>query len=90
MLRDDHEAGHRAREAGLGAEQAFHGGGVGGVGGGGLRGGVGGVARGDHGLEGLALVLEVALGGFHQIGDEVVATLQLHVDLGEGVLETVA
>ena len=41
-------------------------------------------------IEGAALVFEVALGGFDQVGDEVVAALELNVDLGEGVFETVA
>ncbi len=52
-------------------------------------GAVGGIPGGDHGFESFTLVLEVALGGFDKIRDEVVAALQLHVDLGEGVLEAV-
>jgi hypothetical protein len=79
-----------ARRGRLGGEQALHGGGVGRVGGGGLGGGEGDVAGLDDGLEGLALVLEVALGDFDEVGDEVVTALQLDVDLGEGVLEAVA
>jgi hypothetical protein len=55
-----------------------------------LGGGGGDVARLDHGLERRALVLQVALGGLDEIGDEVVAALELHIDLGEGVLEAVA
>ena len=34
-------------------------------------------------------VLQIALGGFDQIRDEVIAAFELHIDLGEGVLETV-
>ena len=48
------------------------------------------VAGGDDRLEGAALVLDVALGGFHQVGDQVEAALQLHVDLGEGIFISVA
>ena len=33
----------------------------------------------------VALVGQVGLGGFHQIGDQVEPALQLHVDLGEGI-----
>jgi hypothetical protein len=35
-------------------------------------------------------VLDVALGGLDQVGNQVVAALQLHVDLREGVLEAIA
>ena len=35
-------------------------------------------------------MLEVALGGFDEIGDKIVAALELDVDLGEGVFEAVA
>jgi hypothetical protein len=33
--------------------------------------------------------LKVALGGFHQVGDQVEPALELDVDLGEGVLESI-
>jgi hypothetical protein len=39
------------------------------------------VARLDDRLEGLALVLEVPLGRLDEVGDEVVAALELDVDL---------
>jgi len=43
-----------------------------------------------HKIEGFALVFEVTLGDLDQIGDQIVAAFELHVDLGEGVLEPVA
>ncbi len=67
----------------------LHGCGIAGIRGGLGLSGLGGIAGGDDGFESLALVLEVALGGFDEIRDEVVAALQLDVDLGEGVLEAV-
>src|SRR5690606_37936941 len=48
------------------------------------------VAGGGHRLESAALVLQIALGGLDQVGDQVEPALQLHVDLGEGVLVGVA
>jgi hypothetical protein len=45
-----------------------------------------GTGLGD-GLEGLALVAGVALDRVHQVGDEVVAALQLGVDLGPGLVD---
>ena len=75
LFGDDHEAGERAAEAGFGGEEAFHGVSVGGIRGGGGRGGGGDVARFDHGLECAAFMFHVALGGFHEIGDEIIATL---------------
>src|SRR4051812_7399805 len=47
------------------------------------------VAGCDHRLEGLALVGGVALDGLDQVRDEVVAPLELHVDLRPGVLHLV-
>src|SRR5437588_10640474 len=44
--------------------------------------------RGD-GLQGVALVGGVALDRLHQVGDEVVAALELHADLGPGVVHLV-
>ncbi|OPZ08268.1 MAG: hypothetical protein BWZ07_03185 [Alphaproteobacteria bacterium ADurb.BinA280] len=49
-----------------------------------------GIARLDYGFQGFAFMLHVALDRFHQIGDQVIATGQLHVDLGERILVTVA
>ena len=90
LLGDDHEAGERAAEAGFGGKQAFHRVAIGGVGGDGGSGGGGDVAGFDHGLERGALVLHVALGGLDEVGDEIVAALELDVDLGEGVFEAIA
>jgi hypothetical protein len=90
LLGDDHEAGEGAAEAGFGGKEAFHRVAIGGIGGDGGGGGGGDVAGFDHGLERGALVLHVALGGLNEIRDEVVAALELDVDLGEGVFEAVA
>src|SRR5258706_39645 len=43
-------------------------------------------ARGDDALERALLVLRVALDRLHEVGDQVVAALELHVDLGPRVL----
>jgi hypothetical protein len=48
------------------------------------------VARLDDRFERLALVLHVALRGLDQVGNQVVAACELHVDLGERVLVAVA
>src|SRR6185295_11514081 len=48
------------------------------------------ISRLDHRFERLALVLQVALRRLHQVGDQVVAALELHVDLRERVLVPVA
>src|SRR5690606_29594615 len=50
----------------------------------------GGGPRRGHGLKGLALVAEVALGGLHQVRYQVETPLQLDVDLGEGILVSIA
>jgi hypothetical protein len=39
------------------------------------------VARLNDRVQGLPLVLHVALGGLHQVGDQVVASLELNLDL---------
>ena len=44
----------------------------------------------DHRLQSLALVRQVTPGDLHQIGDQVMAALELHLDLGKGVTKTVA
>src|SRR5580765_3896131 len=44
------------------------------------------VARLDHGLERAALVAGVSLHGLHQVRDEVVAPLQLDVDVGPRIV----
>src|SRR6266446_8671094 len=55
-----------------------------------FRVGITSVPRRDHRFERPALVLDVALSRFHEIRDQVVAALQLDVDLRKGVLEAVA
>ena len=47
------------------------------------------VAGLDHGLERAPLVGHVALGGFDQVRNQVVAPLELHLDLRERVLKAV-
>jgi hypothetical protein len=47
-------------------------------------------ARLNHGLQRLALMGHEPLGRFHQIGNEVMASLELHVDLGKGIPVTIA
>ena len=47
-------------------------------------------ARSGDRLQGIGFVLHVALGGLDQVRDQVVATLQLHVDLRERILVAVA
>jgi hypothetical protein len=48
-----------------------------------------GASRRYDGFEGFALVFHVAFGGLDQIRDQVVAPLQLHIDLRERVLVAV-
>src|SRR5574342_246033 len=84
------EAGEHAGEGPLGAGEGRHGGRVAGAGRRRLGRGQGGVAGSHHRLQRLALELHVTLGGLDQVGDEVVAPLQLDVDLAEGVLVAVA
>src|SRR5262249_42289139 len=43
------------------------------------------IARADDGFEGAALVREISLRGFDQIRNQIVAALQLHLDLRERV-----
>ena len=70
--------------------RVLHGAGIAGIGGGGLGGGIGDVARLGDGFERLAFVFHVTLGGLDEIGNQVVAALELHVDLRVGVFEPVA
>jgi len=90
VLGEREQASERAGKALLGLHKPFHGFGIAGILGGLLLGLLGLVAGLDDRLEGLTLMPQVALGRFHQVGDQVVAALELHVDLGEGVLEPVA
>ena len=52
--------------------------------------GDGGIAGGDNGLEGLFLVLGVALDRFDQICDQVAAALELRVDVLPSVIDAIA
>ncbi len=56
----------------------------------GSLGGHRGVARLDHRLERAALVAGVALDRLDQVGNEVVALLELHVDVGAGLAHALA
>ena len=47
------------------------------------------IAGRDHSFERATLVGHVALGGFHQIRDQVVSPFELHLDLRERVLVAV-
>src|SRR6185437_11865516 len=55
-----------------------------------LRGGTGGrhglIARGDDAFEGALLVAGIAFDGFDEVGDEVVAALELYIYIGPGVV----
>src|SRR2546426_1159817 len=55
------------------------------LGGGALR-GHGAVARVDDSLERALLVSGIALDRFHHVGDQVVAALELHINVGPGVI----
>ena len=50
----------------------------------------GGVARVDHGGKRVLLVFGVALDGFDQVRDQVVAALQLRVDVLPGIIDAIA
>jgi hypothetical protein len=52
-----------------------------------IRGG-GLVSGGDDRFECFAFVAEIALGGFDQVGDQVIAAFQLNIDLGVGIFES--
>ena len=54
-----------------------------------LSGGSRGVAGLDHGLQRFPLVLHVALGRLDQVGDQVVAAFELHVDLRKRIFVAV-
>jgi hypothetical protein len=45
---------------------------------------------GDHRFEGLALVFQIGAGHFDQARHEIVTTLQLNVDLREGIAKCIA
>src|ERR1043165_3491691 len=84
----EHLAEHAGQRA-LGLAQLLHRRWIAGRGGRSEGGALCGIARLDHRLERLALVLNVALRRLDQVRNQVVAALELHVDLREGVLEAV-
>src|SRR6185369_4129214 len=73
----------------LGAGQLLHCSWIAGVGLGGGQAADRSTSRSYDGFEGFALVLHVAFGSLNQIRDQVVASLQLHIDLRERVLVAV-
>jgi len=79
-----------SRQRPLGAAQPLDGRGVGGVARRPLQAGARLVPGLDHGIERLALVGHVALRGLHQVGNQIVAPLELNLDLRERILVTVA
>ena len=86
LFRDDHELAQGAAQAGFGLAEVAHGGRIVRVAGE-ADVGLGRLGAGfDDGGEGAAFVGHVALGGLDEVRDQVVAALELHVDLGEGVL----
>ena len=89
-LGEREQAAERAGERAFGAGEFLHRGGIAGIGGGACVGGRCGIARGDDGFERAAFVFEVTLRGLDQIRNQVVAPLELHVNLRVGVFETVA
>lgn len=80
----------RAAERALGLGQLLHRRRIAGIALGGIQAADRAVARADYRLQRVALVLHVGLHCLDQIRDQVVATGQLHVDLGEGVAITIA
>ena len=78
-----------AGKQGFGPPEAADGGAVLGVGGGVAARALRLVAGLGDPRQGFPLMVHVGLGGFHQVGYQIVAPLQLHVDLREGVLEAV-
>src|SRR5688572_13077965 len=89
-LGEREQASEHAGERALGLAEALHRRRVARVGRRALRRGHRLIPGLDHRFERLALVLEVALDDFHQVRDQVVAPLELHVDLRERILVPVA
>ena len=87
---DHHELGECTGKSGFSPHEALDGLAIVGIGGGGFRSSSSNVPRFDDGFECFALVLKVSFGCFDEIRNEVVAAFELHVDLREGVFETVA
>jgi len=44
----------------------------------------------DHCFKRIALMFHIALCGFHQIGDQIVSSFQLHINLGKTIFESVS
>ena len=80
-LRERKQPAQCPGQGALGAGEIFHRGGVAGILSGAGIGGGGGVSRGNDRFECPALMREIAFGGLDQIRDEIVAPLELHVDL---------
>src|SRR5438105_8802351 len=89
LLEDRQEPPERAAERAFGLREALHRRRIAWLRRRRLRGAHRVAARLDHRLERAALVLHVALDRLDEIRNQVVATLQLHIDLRERVLETV-
>ena len=83
------EPAEHTAQACFSACEPLHGLGVSWVGGRPGAGAFGRIAGSDDGFEGLAFMGEEPLGGFDQVWNQVMAPLQLHVDLGECVPKTV-
>src|SRR5258706_7382186 len=90
LLEDRDQPAERAAQRAFRLRQALHGGRISRIRRRGLRRAYRAAARLDHRVERAALVLHVALHRLDEIRDQVVATLELHVDLREGGLVPVA
>src|SRR3954468_5359603 len=90
LLEHRHHPPEGAAEHAFGAPERLHRGRVAGTRRGRLRGADRAAARLDHRVERAPLVLHVTLHRFDQVWNEVIAPLQLHIDLRERILEPVA
>src|SRR5208282_4815819 len=84
------EAAQRPPQLLVRARQLLNGSRVGRIGGGLFQTLVGAIARLNDRLEGVALVLDVTLGGLDQVGNQVVAPREVHIDLREGISEGIS
>lgn len=80
----------RAVELRFGTGELLHGSRVARIGSRALQTAHGAVTCSNDGFESFALMLDITLGGLHQVRDQVVATRELHIDLCECVLVGVA
>jgi hypothetical protein len=88
-LGDGHEASESAGEPCLGSGEFTHHGGIARICSGAATSGLRDVAGGGDSFKRFTLVLHVGLRGFNEIRDEIVATLELDIDLREGIFEAV-